>query len=58
MSKDKDSLLDWMQGAVPETDIKWGNIAVGAAIGIALGNEINNLGQSLLTNDTDDPYGW
>ncbi len=57
MSNDKD-LVDMMQGAVPRNEIKWGNIAVGAAIGLALGNEINNLGQALFGDDVDDLNGW
>lgn len=40
----KADLVEFMQGAVPRTSIKWGNIAVGAAIGYFISREIKKFG--------------
>lgn len=46
--EDEDDLVSFFNGAVPRTDIKWGNLALGAAIGSMLGREINNLARDML----------
>lgn len=41
----KADLFEFMQGAVPRTDIKWGHLAAGMAIGYFLSREIRNIGR-------------
>lgn len=41
----KADLVEFMQGAIQRSDIKWGHLAAGAAIGYFLGREIRNLGR-------------
>lgn len=36
-------LVEFMQGAVPRYQIKWGHLAAGAAIGYFLGREMKKL---------------
>lgn len=36
----KASLVEFMNGAVPQYDIKWGHIAAGAAIGYFISREV------------------
>jgi len=40
---DKKTLVGMMNGAVPETDVKWGHFATGFVIGSMIGHELTSL---------------
>jgi hypothetical protein len=39
----KADLVEFMQGAVPRTDIKWGHLAAGLTIGYLIGREMKRM---------------
>ena len=39
----KADLVEFMQGAVPRYQIKWGHLAAGAALGYLMGRELTKL---------------